>query len=231
MAPKASEKSSLKRARVSVSALQLSSISLPFTAMKNSIAEEQDTKKPRRSERLSSHTQTTPLKDKLNSYLPSPLTHQESTKSEDYKELTASPPEGRPSQIRHRTPPVSSPAPFTQGLSSPPSDTQAFSQFLVPPQTLSHEVEDEEAEGVWGYLVPVDTTFGDTLVCRARAACPAPYPSAGFGKGTKHRGKAQNGTVNYVDEEEKYEDEKRVTGFPAGGYLIGRHPECGMPNS
>lgn len=209
----------------------LSSIGLPFVAVKKSTGEEHDPKKPRRSDRLSSQTQTTPLKDKLQSYLPSPLTHQESTKSEDYKELTASPPEGRPSQIRHRTPPTLSPPHFTQGLSSPPSDTQAFSQFLIPPNAHSHEVEDEEAEGVWGYLVPVDPTFGDTLVCRTRVACPAPYPTSSFGKGTKNRAKAQVKTATYLDEEKQYEDEKLFSGFPGGGYLIGRHPECGMLNS
>ena len=197
---------------------------------KNSTGEEHDTKKPRRSERILSQTQTTPLKDKIKSYLPSPLTHQECSKT-DYKELTASPPEGRPSQIRHRTPPISSPVHYTQGLSSPPSDTQAFSQFLLPPKARSHEVEDEEAEGVWGYLVPVDSIFGDTLVCRARAACPAPYPNAHFGKGTKDRGKAEKELVNYVDEEKEYEFEKGLVGFPGGGYLIGRHPECGMQKS
>lgn len=205
----------------------LSSIGLPLAAMKNSTTEEHDTKKPRRSDRLSSQIQTTPLKENLKSYLPSPLTHQESTKSEDYKELTASPPEGRPSQIRHRTPPISPPALHTQGLSSPPSDTQAFSQLINPNKVRSYEVEDEEAEGVWGYLVPVDPVFGESLVCRARAACPAPYPNSHFGKGSRHRGKAQKETVDYVDEEKQYEAEKRLFGFPAGGYLIGRHIECG----
>ena len=195
---------------------------------KNSTGEEQDIKKPRRSQRISSQVQTTPLKEKNKSYLPSPLTHQESTTTEDYKELTASPPEGRPSQIRHRTPPVSSPTHNTQGLSSPPSDTQAFSQFVIPPKSFSHEVEDEEAEGVWGYLVPIDTVFGDTLVCRARSACPAPYPNGDFGKGTKKRAKGQTGISDYGHEEKQYEAEKRVKGFPSGGYLIGRHPECGM---
>ena len=200
--------------------------------MKNSTGEEHDTKKPRRSERISSQTKTTPLKDKIKSYLPSPLTHQESTKSEYSKELTASPPEGRPSQIRHRTPPKdSSPVHYTQGLSSPPSDTQAFSQFVIPPKARSHEVEDEEAEGVWGYLVPVDPIFGDTLVCRARVACPAPYPSSHFGKGTTKRDLAPTEIANYVDEEKLYEAEKLSSGFPGGGYLIGRHPECGMQKS
>ena len=195
--------------------------------MKNSTGEGADTKKPRRSQRISSLTQTTPLKDKNKSYLPSPLTHKESTASEEYKEQTASPPEGRPSQIRHRTPPITTPPNFTQ-LSSPPNDTQAFSQFIVPPKSLSHEVEDEDAEGVWGYLVPIDDVFGDTLVLKTRSACPAPYPNTDFGKGTKKRAKGQLGETNYNIEEKQYEKEKQISGFPSGGYLIGRHQECGM---
>lgn len=113
-------------------------------------------------------------------------------------------------------------------MSSPPSDTQAFSQFIIPPKSLSWEVEDEEAEGVWGYLVPVDAVFGDTLVLRSRSACPAPYPNGDFGKGTKKRGKGRANTPSYVKEELEYEHDKKKLGFPAGGYLIGRHPECGM---
>lgn len=193
---------------------------------------EQETKKPRRSERISSQVQpsgnpSTPLKDMKKSHLPSPLTHQESTTTEEYKEATISPPEGRPSQLRHRTP-ISSPS--QAGLSSPPSDTQALSQFYVPPKSLSYEVEDEEAEGVWGYLVPIDHVFGKTLVLRARAACPAPYPGGGFGKGDESRGKGERGKIpkNYAKEELEYESTKRTFGFPAKGYLIGRHPECGM---
>lgn len=183
---------------------------------------EQDSKKPRRSQRISSQVQTTPLDNK--SHLPSPLTHQGSTATEDYKELTVSPSEGRPSQIRHRTPAASSPP--NPGLSSPPGDTQAFSQFPHLKVPLSHEVEDEEAEGVWGYLVPIDSVFGETLVLRTRASCPAPYPDKDFGKGTKKRGKGAGGT-NYRKEEVDYEANKRKLGFPSGGYLIGRHPECG----
>lgn len=199
-----------------------------MVGMENSTGEDHDIKKPRRSERISSLSHTTPLKEKNKSYLPSPLTHQESTATEDYKELTASPPEGRPSQIRHRTPPNSSQVPNTQGLSSPPSDTQAFSQLFVPPKSLSHEVEDEDAEGVWGYLVPIDEVFGETLVLKSRSACPAPYPNNDFGKGTKKRGKGRTGITDYAKEEIEYETEKRIVGFPSGGYLIGRHPECGM---
>lgn len=192
--------------------------------MKPSAGEEQDPKKPRRSQRISSQAQTTPLDNK--SHLPSPLTHQESTTTEDYKEATASPPEGRPSQIRHRTPPVSSPP--NPGLSSPPNDTQAFSQFLHPRNAFSHEVEDEVAEGVWGYLVPIDSVFGDTLVLRKRVSCPAPFPDGNFGKGTKKRAKGISGDQSYVKEEIDYEANKRKYGFPSGGYLIGRHPECGQ---
>lgn len=191
---------------------------------------DQESKKPRRSQRISSQIQpqenpATPLKDN-NLHLPSPLTHRESTVTEEYKEATISPPEGRPSQIRHRTP-VSSPSQV--GLSSPPSDTQALSQYYVPPKSLSYEVEDEEAEGVWGYLVPIDHIFGETLVLRARAACPAPYPSNNFGKGGENRGRAeQKKKPNiYAKEELDYESNKRTMGFPASGYLIGRHPECG----
>ncbi|KAL9126936.1 MAG: hypothetical protein Q9217_004094 [Psora testacea] len=189
--------------------------------------EQEDPKKPRRSQRISSKAQTTPLKSKNKSYLPSPLTHKESTATIDDRELTASPPEGRPSQINHRFP-NSPPTHYTQGgLSSPPpSDTQAFSQFVIPPATLSHEVQDEEAEGVWGYLVPVDAVFGVTLVLKNRDACPAPFPSEDFGKGTKKRAKAQTAVKGFVQEEKTYEDEKVRKGFPAGGYLIGRHPEC-----
>lgn len=190
-----------------------------------------DQKKPRRSQRISSsQPQTTPLKENDRAYLPSPLTHKESSPVDGMRETTASPPEGRPSQINHRSPPVSSPPRYTQsGLSSPPpSDTQAFSQFIQAPKTLSHEVEDEDAEGVWGYLVPIDAVFGETLVLRTRSACPAPYPSDGFGRGSKKRSKGRQAKTSLKDEEKSYEETKRQLGFPSGGYLIGRHPECGM---
>ena len=183
-----------------------------------------DSKKVRRSDRISSQNQTTPLKNK--SFLPSPLTHQESTTTEEYKEATASPAEGRPSQINHRSP-ISSPPLNTQGLSSPPSDTQPFSQFVYPPTAFSLDVDDEEVEGVWGYLVPIDSVFGNTLMLKKRTACPAPYPGQSFGQGSESRARGRCGSRSYVDEEKKYEETKRELGWPAGGYLIGRHPECG----
>ena len=182
-------------------------------------------KKPRRSQRISSKSQTTPLIND-NAQLPSPMTHQESTMTEEYREGTISPPEGRSSQIRPRTPASSSPPP--QGLSSPPADTQVLSQFVFPMQGLSYDVEDEEAEGVWGYLLPLDRKLGDTLVLRRRTACPAPTPGDDFGKGTARRGCGLSASRSYGEEEEQYEENKRTKGFPAGGYLVGRHPECGM---
>ena len=101
---------------------------------------------------------------------------------------------------------------------------------MFPGNGFLADVEDEEAEGVWGYLVPLDHKFGDTLVLRKRTACPAPTPHSDFGKGSASRGKGLCAAQSYRDEEEAYEENKRTFGFPAGGYLIGRHPECGMRN-
>ncbi|KAI9714054.1 MAG: hypothetical protein M1812_006501 [Candelaria pacifica] len=201
MAPRA-EKSHLKRER-------------PSTGENN-----QDAKKPRRSERIQSQTHNTPLDNK--SHLPSPLTRAESTTTEHYKEATVTPPEGRPSQIRHRTP-ISSPPP--QGLYSPPSDTQPLSQFIYPPEALSDEVEDEEAEGVWGYLLPLDSKFGATLVLKRRTACPVPSRD-GFGKGSGSRNGGGASEGNKLEKEEEDFEQSKEKGIPAGGYLIGRHPEC-----
>ena len=62
---------------------------------------------------------------------------------------------------------------------------------------------------------------------RKRTTCPAPTPRSDFGKGTGRRGNGLSSHSSYCEEEEQYEENKRVLGFPAGGYLIGRHPECG----
>ncbi|MCJ1288921.1 hypothetical protein MMC34_000452 [Xylographa carneopallida] len=203
MAPRA-EKSQLKRGRASAGERDV------------------ETKKPRRSQRISSQPNTTPLNNN-NTQLPSPLTHKESTMTEPYREGTVTPPESHQNHARQHTP-LSSPQP-SQGLSSPPQDTQAFSQFSYPPQSWSEDVEDEEAEGVWGYLIPLDRKFGDILVLRKRTACPAPMPNSSFGRGSDQRAKG-NLAHSYIEEEEKYEENKRNLGFPAGGYLVGRHPEC-----
>lgn len=170
-------------------------------------------KKPRRSDRLKPA-----LKDgDKPTYLPSPETRKASNSTEE-QELRTPPVESQ----RDRQPTPDS-SPVVSGLNSPPSDTQPFSQFLPPPP-ISYEVEDEEAEGVWGYLLPVDGDLGNgkALVLRRRAACPVPQDKIGRSSGQHRTDKSE-----YKDQEEDYEKEKAEKGVPAGGYLIGRHPECG----
>jgi serine/threonine-protein kinase CHEK2 len=216
------EKSSLKRTRVC--AIWRRFLNIQANVCQASTGEDQDIKKPRRSERLSSQAaahsqqQTTPVSKR---YLPSPLTHRESTATETYKEGTATPPEGRPSQIRHRTPASSPPL---ASLSSPPADTQPFSQFIYPPRDLGEDVEDEEAEGIWGYLFPMDPAHGQKLVLKRRAFCPAPIQPLEISRATI-KSKAND---HLGKDGEEYEDRKRKVGFPTSGYLIGRHPECDL---
>ncbi|OAL30275.1 hypothetical protein AYO20_08849 [Fonsecaea nubica] len=201
MGPK-KEKSSLKRNR-------------------HSTGEDQEIKKPRRSQRLSSQSQQDPQHTPLkNQYLPSPLTYQESTATETFKEHTATPPEGRPSQIRHVTPAASPPL---LPQSSPPQDTQSLSQFVYPPRDIEPDLNDED--GTWGYLFPM-TENGHRLQMKRRAFCPAPSKPLEVSRSTvksRRRGKKE-----LIEAEAEYENEKTDKGFPASGYLIGRHPECDM---
>lgn len=198
MAPR--EKSQLKRVR-------------------DSPHEADPTKKPRRSERLSQgngEQLKTPV-TKNQQKLPSPVTYQEdSSGTEHYKEPTATPPNGRPSQVARRTPEDTLDSQF----SSPPNDTQAFpSQYVDPQAALSDEVEDEVKEGVWGYLFPLDTKYGRCVVLRKRATCPMP-DSVSEIKPAKRKNQKKA-----LEQEESYEEQKSH-GIPSGGYLIGRHPEC-----
>ena len=176
----------------------------------------------RRSDRISSQHAKTPLSQI--GQLPSPLTHEESTATEPVREGTAPPPEGRPSQIQHRTP-GSSYSPVEQ-LSSPPQDTQPFSQFILPSQSLAYDVTDEEREGVWGYLLPAAGSAGDTLVLKRRTACPLPQEKEKLGRSGKEREKGQRRHNDCEQEEEEFEEAKDLEGPPSGGYLLGRHPEC-----
>lgn len=154
----------------------------------------------------------------INHQLPSPVTHL-SDGNELYKEPTAEPPEGRPSQVTHRTPEET----YSQinALSSPPQDTQAFptSQLVNPDAALSDEVDDEVKEGVWGYLFPLDPRHGGRcVVLRKRSTCPQ----------TDDFTNAQNANpnANALEQEENYEKSK-MKSVASEGYLIGRHPECG----
>ncbi|KAI3322240.1 Pkinase-domain-containing protein [Xylariaceae sp. AK1471] len=180
-------------------------------------------KKPRRSERLSQKPDTgadklkTPI---INNQLPSPLTHlTESNSTKTYKEPTAEPPEGRPSQVTHRA--LDETYSQAQGFSSPPQDTQAFpaSQYVDASTALSDEVEDEVKEGVWGYLFPLDTRHGGRcVVLKKRTTCPKSNDVKNT-LGSESDGKC-------VKEQEETYEKSKIKGVPSGGYLIGRHPEC-----
>jgi serine/threonine-protein kinase Chk2 len=122
--------------------------------------------------------------------------------------------------VTHRTPEET----FSQvqAFSSPPQDTQAFptSQYVDANSALSEEVEDEVKEGVWGYLFPLDTRYGGRcIVLKKRTMClrstdvESALESSAEGKCV-------------LEQEETYEKSK-LKGVPSGGYLIGRHPECG----
>lgn len=186
--------------------------------------EEQDVKKPRRSQRISSQPQArdaaTPIINK--SYLPSPLTNRNSTATETYKDGTVTPPEGRPSQIKHHTP-FSSPQ--ANSHSSPPADTQPLSQFVFPHRDDEDSDEDSD-EATWGFLLPLDERFGRKLTMKKRPACPAPAAPLEVGK-LKRKARGQS-TGSLAKDEEKYEATKKQAGHPSGGYLVGRHPECDL---
>jgi serine/threonine-protein kinase Chk2 len=67
------------------------------------------------------------------------------------------------------------------------------------------------------------------MVLRQREACPVPENRIGPKTGTEKVSKYE-----YKNQEEGYEREKAEKGVTAGGYLIGRHRECGelpLPSS
>ncbi|KAK5092455.1 serine/threonine protein kinase [Exophiala xenobiotica] len=209
MPPKA-EKSSLKRVRHSTG------------------EDQEDIKKPRRSARLSQfHPDSTPKRTKKiktpigSKPYPSPITHAESTATIEKQDGTASPPNFKPTRNGDQVTPDSSP--ILTGLSSPPQDTQLLSQFVYPPRDLGDELEEDE--GTWGFLIPVDPNVGHKLIMRRRAFCPAPIKPLELTRAT-----TQSRKITKQDElrqaEEEYEKQKESEGFPAGGYLLGRHPEC-----
>ena len=160
----------------------------------------------------------TPVSNKQ--HLPSPLTNL--TADGPSKEVTPTPPAND-----HTTPrKVEEPHELSQALSSPPQDTQPLSQFVDPHSAaVAEEEEDEIQEGVWGYLVPLDPKYGDKpIVMKRRNACPNTGAAelAGHKKDLDRKDKPAT-----VRDEEAYERSK-IGSVPSGGYLIGRHPECGM---
>ncbi|KAI2935591.1 hypothetical protein CBS147321_8926 [Aspergillus niger] len=174
MAPH-NEKSSLKRGR--------------FSADNDS----QDLKKPRRSERNNPESKAQALDDQ--SYLPTPLTQRESTATDIEKETTVIPDE--PDRSSHRRTPSNSELP--QASSSPPSDTQALSQFVYPPRAFADEVEDEAAEGVWGYLLPLDDKVRRPLVLRKRGGCEERKSAASTTNSSKGAAKMSAGSADTLN--------------------------------
>jgi hypothetical protein len=178
------------------------------------------TKKPRRSARVRPQGEShTPLKSAA---LPSPLTHLESTTTERLKDGTVTPPSPVSLAQKHNLPLSPSDLGNSQLFAGfgDTQRTQPFSQVIYPPPGLSYEVEDEEAEGVWGYLVPLDgkTSQYETLVLKDRRSCPQTLGEKG-----------QTTVVpvqQYSKQEEEFEKSK-IKKLPSQGYLIGRHPECG----
>lgn len=180
-----------------------------------------DSKKPRRSDRLA-HADPDKTPVSREHQLPSPVTNNATDGSTELpQEHTATPPVAVADELTPRKAPDS--LGQSQALSSPPQDTQPLSQFIDRHPAFSDDVVDEIKEGVWGYLVPLDPKYGDKpLVLKKRVSCPLPdtVEAAADGAGQ------DNKESSAVKEEEAYEKTK-VKGVAAGGYLIGRHPECG----
>lgn len=130
------------------------------------------------------------------------MTRQSSTVTDARNETTATPTD-EANQVRDQTPVNSEPLEDTQ-----PEDTQVFSQFVYPPRAFADEVEDENAEGIWGYLIPLDDTVHSALPLRKRDSCQDPRNNGDRGH-DKDSGNGKKGRCR------------------PGGYLIGRHPECG----
>ena len=190
-------------------------------------AQQESFKKPRRSERLSSQRVDDGYKTPISTrqQLPSPVTHDTSDDADlrTIKEATATPPEGRPSQVTHRDDNYSQ---AYAAFSSPPQDTQAFSQHVDLNAPLSDEVEDEVKEGVWGYLFPMDSRHGGRcVVLKKRTSCNGADTVAQALPPAARKG-AKRGPKALIQQEESFEQQK-ANGMPSGGYLIGRHPECG----
>ncbi|KAJ2904730.1 hypothetical protein MKZ38_007348 [Zalerion maritima] len=146
-----------------------------------------------------------------NQQLPTPATHLTDESTDLYKEPTVTPPDSNFSQQNR--------------FSSPSGDaTQPFSstQLVDPNAPLSDDVKDEVKEGVWGYLMPLDTRHGRALVLRKRTSCPDPV-TPGQTPATNSAGTAPGGRTPDVH---AAASPKPCLGTPSGGYLIGRHPEC-----
>jgi serine/threonine-protein kinase CHEK2 len=135
------------------------------------------------------------------------------------KDRTVTPPSENPTDIQQLMSPHPNDPPFGSQNYGDMSQTQRFSQGMTQIPTSAYEVPNEEQEGVWGYLVPVDGRLGffEPVVLKDRHACTPSNPD------TKENTKVSKHT--YTKQEENIEKSEKCK--PAKGYLIGRHPECG----
>jgi serine/threonine-protein kinase CHEK2 len=70
----------------------------------------------------------------------------------------------------------------------------------------------------------MNSEHGQRLVLKKRTFCPAPVKPLQISRPTV---KTKTNS-SFSKDEEDYEARKEEKGFPASGYLIGRHPECDM---
>jgi len=167
----------------------------------------------------------TPVQNR--NHLPSPLTNVASeTATEFDKETTATPPQDRPSQQARRR--ADDPHSQVQGIafSSPPQDTQAFSQQLdIDPNAPLVEGVDELKDGVWGYLLPLGATdLRAPVVLKNKLLAPPPTSSAEPDAATPI---ARNGSARGRQRTPAADRAQDDPSPAALGYIIGRHPECG----
>lgn len=152
-------------------------------------------------------------------YLPSPFTHSDYTAIEAAKAPKAGPRQDADVLRRQKTP-ISE---TVLQNSSPPGDTQVLSQFVYPPRAYVDEIQDEEADGVWGYLLPLDHKFGEPLVLKRRdnfcsVESMRKSRKSALAKQRENRTRKTSKTHSkHVSDQQSH----------PGGYLIGRHPECG----
>lgn len=242
--PPNGDKSHLKRPRVSLCARAAQLLFLGFLvrnadnllAAKGSLPDESaESKKPRRSDRLSvaenhdaHHDGSKHGKAKTpvsrDNHLPTPLTNDATYGSTDLKETTPTP--SGVKTVEETTPRITDDG-YSQlhALSSPPQDTQPISQLVDRHLEFAEDAEDEPEEGVWGFLVPLDSKYGDKpMVLKKRCACP-PNDSIQTAADSEKPPNVRD-TPPAIHEEEAYE-RTQINGIASRGYLIGRHPECG----
>lgn len=73
----------------------------------------------------------------------------------------------------------------------------------------------------------MNSEHGGKLALKKRSFCPAPIKPLEISRSSVKPGRKKKGD-ELVKDEESYEEQKQIDGFPSGGYLIGRHRECDL---